>query len=196
MLIRNYQVVKSLKCTIQSRRAFYLWLNNIFNRVDEDRQKTVGPERVAGEWILRCGGGVKFTRTDRYIWDYNALPEWHRNKYEVEGIDAKNTYITDGGLDHLVGLEHLKTLNLSNCRYVSDLTKLLPVKETLEDLDISNCAEITDLSSLFQLRNLKSLSLSGMVSVKDQESTINRLKELLPNCEINPSDQNKEQAPE
>jgi hypothetical protein len=56
---------------------------------------------VAGEWILRCGGGVKFTRIDRYIWDYNALPEWSRNKYEVEGIDAKNTYITDGGLDHL-----------------------------------------------------------------------------------------------
>lgn len=57
--------------------------------------------RVAGEWILRCGGGVKFTKIDRYIWDYNSLPEWSRNKYEVEGIDAKNTYITDGGLDHL-----------------------------------------------------------------------------------------------
>ena len=57
--------------------------------------------RTAGEWILRCGGGVKYTNIDRYIWDYNSLPEWPRNKYEVEGIDAKNTYITDGGLDHL-----------------------------------------------------------------------------------------------
>lgn len=57
--------------------------------------------RVAGEWILRCGGGVKFTRVDRYIWDYNALPEWPKNKYEVEGINAKDTYITNGGLDHL-----------------------------------------------------------------------------------------------
>ena len=57
--------------------------------------------RVAGEWILRCGGGVKYTNVDRYIWDYNSLPEWPRNKYEVEGIDAKNTYVTDGGLDHL-----------------------------------------------------------------------------------------------
>ncbi|CAB4042692.1 Hypothetical predicted protein [Paramuricea clavata] len=184
-MLRNFRIQKGLKCTIQSRRAFYLWLNNIFNRVDEDRRQTVGPERVAGEWILRCGGGVKFTKIDRYIWDYNSLPEWSRNKYEVEGIDAKNTYITDGGLDHLDGLQHLKSLNLHNCRYVSDLTKLLPVQETLEDLDISNCSEIEDLSSLFKLRKLRFLSLYGMVSVKDQASTINRLKDVLPECEIN-----------
>ena len=49
---------------------------------------------------------------------------------------------------------------------------------------------------MYTSRNLKSLSLSGMISVKDQESTINRLKELLPNCEINPPDKNKEEVPE
>ena len=53
---------------------------------------------------------------------------------------------------YLVGLEHLKSLNLNSCRYVSDMTKLLPVKETLEELDISNCSEIKDLSALFKLR--------------------------------------------
>ncbi|XP_028409594.1 ATP synthase subunit s, mitochondrial-like [Dendronephthya gigantea] len=184
-MLHTFQILNNLKPAKLSRRGFYLWLNNIFNRVDEDRRKTVGPERIAGEWILRCGGGVKFTRVDRYIWDYNALPEWSKNKYEVEGIDAKNTYITDGGLDHLVGLEHLKSLNLHNCRYVTDLTKLLPVKESLQELDISNCIQITDLSSLFKLRYLRFLSMSGMLSVKDQNSTIKRLKEVLPGCEIN-----------
>ena len=44
---------------------------------------------------------MKFTTTDRYIWDYNSLPEWSKKKYQVEGIDAKETYITDGGLDHM-----------------------------------------------------------------------------------------------
>lgn len=51
----------------------------------------------------------------------------------------------------LVGLHYLKFLNLNSCRYVSDLSKLLPVKETLEELDICNCWEIKDLAPLFQL---------------------------------------------
>jgi hypothetical protein len=39
----------------------------------------------------------------------------------------------------------------------------------------------------YNFRKLKFLSLygMGMVSVKDQASTINRLKDLLPECEIN-----------
>lgn len=172
-------------CTkTKSRRNFYLWLNNIFNRVDEDRRDTVGAERVAAEWILRCGGGVKFTAGDRYIWDYNSLPEWSRKKYQVEGIDAKNTYITDGGLDHLVGLQYLRFLNLSSCRYVSDLSKVLPTKETLEELHMHNCWEVKDLSPLFQLRNLRILELTGTKSVEDRDSTIRRLQEELPDCII------------
>lgn len=37
----------------------------------------------------------------------------------------------------------------------------------------------------YNFRKLKFLSLYGMVSVKDQASTINRLKDHLPECEIN-----------
>ena len=54
---------------------------------------------------------MKFTVLDRYIWDYNSLPEWSRNKYQVEGINANKTYITDGGLDHLGKFYHFACIS-------------------------------------------------------------------------------------
>ena len=51
----------------------------------------------------------------------------------------------------LVGLQHLKQLNMNSCRYVTDMKKLLPVKETLEQLDIGNCGGISDLTPLHEL---------------------------------------------
>ena len=52
----------------------------------------------------------------------------------------------------LVGLQYLRFLNVSSCRYVSDLSKILPVRETLEELHMHNCWEVKDLSPLFELR--------------------------------------------
>ena len=51
----------------------------------------------------------------------------------------------------LVGLQHLKQLNINSCRYVTDMNKLLPVKETLEQLDIGNCGGISDITPLHEL---------------------------------------------
>jgi len=36
--------------------------------------------------------------------------------------------------------------------YVTDVSKLLPVKETLEELDIGNCGSISDISPLSELK--------------------------------------------
>jgi hypothetical protein len=52
----------------------------------------------------------------------------------------------------LEGLKYLDYLNLHGCKYVGDVSKILPVKETLEELDISLCPAITDISSLGQLK--------------------------------------------
>ena len=40
---------------------------------------------------------------------------------------------------------------MNSCRYVTDMNKLLPVKETLEQLDIGNCGGISDLTPLHEL---------------------------------------------
>ena len=51
-----------------------------------------------------------------------------------------------------VGLRHLESLNLNGCKYVTDMTKLLPVQDCLAELDIGNCNGILDISPLSELR--------------------------------------------
>ena len=50
------------------------------------------------------------------------------------------------------GLQHLRLLNVNSCVYVTNMNKLLPVKESLEELDIGNCVAISDISPLFELK--------------------------------------------
>lgn len=50
------------------------------------------------------------------------------------------------------GLQHLRLLNVNSCVYVTNVNKLLPVKESLEELDIGNCVAISDISPLFELK--------------------------------------------
>jgi len=102
--------------------------------------------------VLRCGGGVKFKNPEKWIWDYNAIPDGPKGRLALEAIDAKGISVTTGGLQHLVGLQHLKQLNVNSCMYVTDVSKLLPVKETLEELDIGNCGSISDISPLSELK--------------------------------------------
>ena len=50
------------------------------------------------------------------------------------------------------GLQYLRLLNVNSCVYVTNMNKLLPVKESLEELDIGNCVAISDISPLFELK--------------------------------------------
>lgn len=166
------------------KRSFYMWLNFVFNRVDEGRIEEFGPDRVAAEWVLRCGGGVKFKHLEKWMWDYNAIPDGPVGKLALEGINAKGVNITTGGLQHLVGLQHLKQLNMNSCRYVTDMKKLLPVKETLEQLDIGNCRGISDLTPLHELKKLTKLHLVNTPGIKQREEAIATLQKKLPECVI------------
>ena len=57
--------------------------------------------RVAAEWVLRCGGGVKFKNPEKWIWDYNAIPDGPKGRLALEAINAKGISVTTGGLQHL-----------------------------------------------------------------------------------------------
>ena len=63
--------------------------------------------RVAAEWVLRCGGGVKFKHLDKWMWNYNAIPDGPKGKLMLEGINAKGVSITTGGLQHLGKCEEI-----------------------------------------------------------------------------------------
>ncbi|XP_059907678.1 ATP synthase subunit s, mitochondrial isoform X2 [Gadus macrocephalus] len=85
-------------------RHFWGWINAVFNRVDYERIKAIGPDRAAAEWLLRCGAKVRFLGFERWHHDYNALPTGPLDRYKIQGIDATESCIMYRGFDHLAVL--------------------------------------------------------------------------------------------
>ena len=70
-------------------------------RVDYERIKSIGPDRAAAEWLLRCGAKVRFQGFDRWHHDYNGLPTGPLDRYKIQAIDATESCIMHRGFDHL-----------------------------------------------------------------------------------------------
>ncbi|KAF7251469.1 ATP synthase subunit s, mitochondrial, partial [Varanus komodoensis] len=98
-LIRQATVLKKLPRA--TRRHFWGWLNTVFNKVDYERIKDVGPDRAASEWLLRCGAFVRYQGFDRWQSDYNGLPTGPLGKYKIQAINATESCIMYKGFDYL-----------------------------------------------------------------------------------------------
>ena len=67
----------------------------------------IGGEHACAEWVLRCGGSVKFGGSDRYVSNYNELPSAHfadmktTDTRVVEEIVAVGASLSDSGFQHL-----------------------------------------------------------------------------------------------
>ncbi|XP_063040408.1 ATP synthase subunit s, mitochondrial [Engraulis encrasicolus] len=172
-------------------RPFWGWLNAVFNKVDYERIKAVGPDRAAAEWLLRCGAKVRFQGFDRWQHDYNGLPTGPLGRYKIQGIDATDSCIMYRGFDHLDGLEHVEEVRLIKSNYIEDsclekLSQTLNLQNSLRRLEITSCGNVTDkgLISLHHLRNLEYLFLSDLPGVKDKDTTVDRLQTALPQLDI------------
>ncbi|XP_067099471.1 ATP synthase subunit s, mitochondrial isoform X1 [Osmerus mordax] len=172
-------------------RGFWGWLNAVFNKVDHERIKAVGPDRAAAEWLLRCGAKVRFQGFDRFHHDYNGLPTGPLGRYKIQAIDATESCIMHRGFDHLDGLQYLEEIKFNKCMYIEDacLEKLSSV-ENLQDslyaLEVVSCGNVTDkgIIALHKLRKLETLSLSDLPGLKEKDKTVERLKTALPRLEI------------
>lgn len=172
-------------------RPFWGWLNAVFNKVDYERIKAVGPDRAAAEWLLRCGAKVRFQGFDRWQHDYNGLPTGPLGRYKIQAIDATESCIMYRGFDHLDGLEHLEEVRLNKCIYIEDtclerLSKTEKLQDSLRRLEIVSCGNVTDkgLIALHHLRNLEYLFLSDLPGVREKETTVERLQTALPQLDI------------
>ena len=75
--------------------------NQSFARYDPKRVQEIGPDRACAEWLLRCGGSVRFKNWNSITADYNAIPTGSSGQYKVEEIRAVKACITSDGLAHL-----------------------------------------------------------------------------------------------
>ncbi|XP_064483897.1 ATP synthase subunit s, mitochondrial-like [Ornithodoros turicata] len=169
-------------------RQFWQWLNGIFNKVDEDRIKEVGPDRAAAEWLLRCGAAVKWQGAQQYHTDYNSLPTSNIRLLKIEEIDATDSSIMYIGFPYLKGLEHVKSIKLHKCAYITDeaLHMLAYAKKTLRTLHVTSCGNVTDdgVKSLAALTNLEYLKLFDLFEVRDKKGCLEHLRASLQKCQI------------
>ncbi|XP_069883941.1 ATP synthase subunit s, mitochondrial isoform X1 [Dipodomys merriami] len=172
-------------------RYFWEWLNTVFNKVDYERIRDVGPDRAASEWLLRCGAMVRYHGQEKWQKDYNHLPTGPLNKYKIQAIDATDSCIMNIGFDYMVGLEHVEKIKFCKCHYIEDnclqkLSQLENLQKSLLEMEIIACGNITDkgIFSLLHFRNLKYLFLSDLPGIKDKDHIANAFKTALPSLEI------------
>ncbi|KAJ7988729.1 hypothetical protein DPEC_G00312250 [Dallia pectoralis] len=172
-------------------RQFWGWLNAVFNKVDYERIKAVGPDRSTAEWLTRCGAKVRFHGLDRWQHDYNALPTGPLGRFKIQGIDATDSCIMYNGFDHLDGLEHLEEIKFNKSMYIEDsclerISTIENLQSSLLKMEVVSCGNVTDkgIIALHKLRNLEHLYLSDLPGVVDKEKTVERLQTALPKLNI------------
>ncbi|XP_030071199.1 ATP synthase subunit s, mitochondrial [Microcaecilia unicolor] len=172
-------------------RHFWAWLNAVFNKVDYERIKDVGPDRAASEWLLRCGARVRYQGLDRWQQDYNGLPTGPLGKYKIQAIDATDSCIMHRGFEYLDGLEHVQEIKLCKCIYIEDacleqLSKTVNLQQTLLRMEIISCGNVTDrgIIALNKLKSLEYLSLSNLPGLKDKETTLEILRTARPSLKL------------
>ncbi|XP_043275845.1 ATP synthase subunit s, mitochondrial [Venturia canescens] len=190
-MIFNYQkLLSSLlrNINIQPKRPLrFYYLTVVWNSVDEDRIKELGPDKACAEWLLRNGASVRWKGATDFLDDYNVL-QVSGTSQSIQAVYAEDASIHHIGFPHFSGCRHIDEIKLIKCGYIENpaLRRLDILKDSLKHLEIIDCADLTDegLKSLKNLTNLRILKLRGMPYVKDKSGVEKELSEALPNCTI------------
>ncbi|CRL02277.1 CLUMA_CG015076, isoform A [Clunio marinus] len=175
----------------QNQRELWWWTVIMFNKMDEERTKTLGYDRTTAEWVLRNGGCVRFIGSPLLFCDYNTLPP-ENTKFFVKEIEATDAGLNTDGFDHIKGCHKLDRIFLKNCKYLEDdsLKKFMLRKDSLKIVEIIQCKNLTDdgLQHLTKLINLEKLIVHNLPYVKHLEKVQEDLRKALPKCtiQINP----------
>ncbi|CAK9816983.1 ATP synthase subunit s, mitochondrial [Anthophora plagiata] len=152
---------KSANC--QSKSLFY-WITVIFNRVDADRIKELGPDLACAQWLLRNGAAVRWKNSKELTRDYNKLPSG--NSYFIEAVDATDSGICDVGFPHFKGCNYINEVKLINCVYINNeaMEALSILKNTLTHLEVIDCTSV-DNEGLRKLKILKYVIHAKMIKI-------------------------------
>lgn len=174
------------------RFFFWEWLNMVANRCDPDRIKQVGPDKAAAEWIVRCGGAVKWrsprSTNTQFDNNYDHIAFIQAGSV-LEEVDATNSTIAALGFVHFKDLKHLKRLIIANNPYLRDdaFQQLHYLKDCLQHLELKGCVNISDngvKAAVEQLPKLKTLTLETLMNVKDHEGISAFVSHTRPSCQV------------
>ena len=190
MLIRNTcrNLVVVSKLGGYETRGFFGMFDAVFNKYDSARVEEVGINRAAAEWVLRCGGGIRWS-SGTFLKDYNSLPVGKYRELKIAEIDGTDSCIMEHGFEHLKGLTELYKITLVNNKYLTDESLGFLgayTKNRLRWLHLASNGNITDAGILHlqQLAKLEYLKLENLHEVKNPESVVKLLQLKIPDCKI------------
>ncbi|XP_032651558.1 distal membrane-arm assembly complex protein 2 [Chelonoidis abingdonii] len=166
---------------LRRKNAYYGYTKDIY-----------GDNVAAAFFVLSHRGRVRFQGQETWF-----CPD-QRGKYSsdflqlrdvpVVAIDLTGSVLNYDGLDNLVKLTALKSLDLSHCLHIDDwtLSRLHVFKDSLEELSLAGCPQVTErgLACLHQLEHLRRLDLSHLPSVATPGLIRILVEEMLPGCEV------------
>lgn len=155
------------------------------NRVDAERLKIVGPDRLCAEWVLKNGGKIRTVEDQgRILKDCNTLSS--EKDFKIKSIDASGSSIMKMGFDHLKGCKHIDTVILHECEHLEGLDGITHLKDTLKELEVSACDNINDadLMVIGELKNLDFLKMFQMRYVKNIYNIRQALTDKIPKCSM------------
>ncbi|CAF0753746.1 unnamed protein product [Adineta ricciae] len=173
-------------------RQFWNSINIIRNKYDRKRVQEIGADLACAEWLVRCGGSIRFQNWGSFISKSNQIPTSIPGQFRVEEIRAVNASVTSEGFAYLEGLQHLKTIHLEKCDQVGDscLARCNRAKDTVESMTLVDLGQISEngLAYLAGMKKLKQINLARLLNIKDRAAVIRLLTDELPQCMINYDD--------
>ena len=106
-------------------RQFWNSLNVLSNKYDRKRVEELGPDRACAEWLLRCGGSIRYKNWGSFITNQKQIPTGTPGQFKIEEIRAIKSSITSEGFAYLSGLTDLKKIHLEKCDQIDDSMSLI-----------------------------------------------------------------------
>ncbi|XP_026808056.1 ATP synthase subunit s, mitochondrial-like [Rhopalosiphum maidis] len=175
-----------------NKRCLWQWIDDTFNRLDDDRIKEIGPNLACAEWLMKNGAQVRWKGCKEFVSHYNCLPSitsYNRGQFLIEQIYAgKEASISHIGFCYFENCKNISKIEFVGCNTIDNeaLSKLNILKDYLTNLKINGCLNVSDqgIMALEQLQALKYLELKNLQFLIEPEATIHHLKTKLPECNI------------
>ena len=121
--------------------------------------------------------------------DYNSLPVGNYRSLKIQEIEGTDSAVMEEGFHYLKELEALRKITMVNNKYLNDECIFYLVaftKKQLTSLHLAGNGNITGegLLQLGKMQVLEELHLENLHEVKKPEEGLQRLGNLLPNCNI------------
>uniref|UniRef100_A0A915HUR0 ATP synthase subunit s, mitochondrial n=2 Tax=Romanomermis culicivorax TaxID=13658 RepID=A0A915HUR0_ROMCU len=147
----------------------------------------MGPDRACAEWVIRCGGSIRWSRSDELSKEFKSICNKIPGKDYLTAIEATDACVNANGMKHLQNVGKLEYLKFDRCFELNNkaLQYLSIAKDSLKQVEIYSCLfSDAGLLHLKDLRKLRILKMGDLPNAVNIDETIEELKSCLPNCDV------------